>query len=460
VCTSTRVHANLNVNDLTAMLATSDIAVHSTHKSKDIVIKVPLSWASTHRLSLGTDRYIRIEQPIVVTGTGSLTIDSNPEGGGDYLFTRNGKINFMDTSSDLVINDRDYKLEGSIASLASDAAANQTLSFALARDYDAGPDGIYKHDPIPTALLSGFEGLGNTISNLKIVDSDANARVGLFFDANSIAHLNLVKPNVQSTGQGSWVGALMPSCNSVYDVSVSKARVSGVQNSNIGGICGVTVALSNAHMTGVVIGHGNAGGSGQSMVGGLTGLLAAGVANSVSEAKVVGGKGWIAGGLAGRSQNQSSYVLYNFATGTVIVGDNGIAGGLVGENDGQVIGLDYATGFVGGGVSSKVGGLIGLNNGPVSIAYSTGAVASGSGNAVGGLIGDDEGTEDLTNTYWDTTTSGQSHGVGNNTAYPGVTGLTTEQFQAGLPAGFDTAFWGQSPSTNNGLPYLLSNPPG
>ena len=26
----------------------------------------------------------------------------------------------------------------------------------------------------------------------------------------------------------------------------------------------------------------------------------------------------------------------------------------------------------------------------------------------------DEGTEDLTDTYWDTTTSGQAHGVGND----------------------------------------------
>ena len=79
--------------------------------------------------------------------------------------------------------------------------------------------------------------------------------------------------------------------------------------------------------------------------------------------------------------------------------------------------------------------------------------------SVGGLIGNDLGANDLTDTYWDTDTSGQSHGVGNNTAYPGVTGLTTAQFQAGLPSGFSSLFWAEDPSINNGLPYLLPENP-
>ena len=86
-------------------------------------------------------------------------------------------------------------------------------------------------------------------------------------------------------------------------------------------------------------------------------------------------------------------------------------------------------------------------------------MASGSGNAVGGFIGNDSGAMDLTDTYWDITTSGQSHGVGNDTNYPGVTGLTTEQFQAGLPAGFDSTIWAEDPNINGGLPYLLAAPP-
>ena len=60
--------------------------------------------------------------------------------------------------------------------------------------------------------------------------------------------------------------------------------------------------------------------------------------------------------------------------------------------------------------------------------------------------------------YWDTDTSGTDTGVGNGSE-DGVTGLTTAQLQAALPAGFDPTIWKQDPKTNNGLPYLLTNPP-
>jgi hypothetical protein len=196
-------------------------------------------------------------------------------------------------------------------------------------------------------------------------------------------------------------------------------------------------------------------------LGGLVGFLdGGGIANSYATGKITGGKGWVAGGLVGYTQVSTYTITQCFAAGVVIVGDNGVSGGLVGSNaGGGAVNNSYATGFVGGGVSSTVGGLIGINNGPVSDSYSSGPVTSGSGNAVGGLIGNDWEPNDLTDTYWDTTTSGQSHGVGNDTGYPGVTGLTTEEFQAGLPAGFDAAIWAESPDIDGGLPYLLALPP-
>jgi hypothetical protein len=41
----------------------------------------------------------------------------------------------------------------------------------------------------------------------------------------------------------------------------------------------------------------------------------------------------------------------------------------------------------------------------------------------------------------------------------GITGLTTAQFQSGLPTGFDPKIWAENPNINNGLPYLINNPP-
>jgi len=61
--------------------------------------------------------------------------------------------------------------------------------------------------------------------------------------------------------------------------------------------------------------------------------------------------------------------------------------------------------------------------------------------------------------YWDTETSGQNQGAGNVVNEPGLTGLTTAQFQSGLPAGFDANVWGENAKINGGVPYLIANPP-
>ena len=48
-------------------------------------------------------------------------------------------------------------------------------------------------------------------------------------------------------------------------------------------------------------------------------------------------------------------------------------------------------------------------------------------------------------------------GVGLGNA-GGVTGLTTEQLQSGLPPGFEPGVWLEKANINNGLPYLKYNP--
>jgi hypothetical protein len=137
------------------------------------------------------------------------------------------------------------------------------------------------------------------------------------------------------------------------------------------------------------------------------------------------------------------------------------AGGLVGVNGG-LISYSYATGSVRGTGYSYVGGLVGVNGSPITQSYSTGAV---SGEYVfGGLIGDDGAGEDggLTYTYWDTDTSGVTNlnqGAGAPLNDPGITGLTSAEFQSGLPDGFDPDVWNENSKINNGFPYLISNAP-
>jgi subtilisin family serine protease len=116
----------------------------------------------------------------------------------------------------------------------------------------------------------------------------------------------------------------------------------------------------------------------------------------------------------------------------------------------------YATGAASGGAGSIVGGLVGVNDGVIKTSYSAGPV---SGGTVGGLVAqnnssfqfadlsipgmpDDNGTTvplkpgsgTITNSYWNTETSGQSSSAGG-------TGMTSQQLAQGLPPGFDPNVW-------------------
>ena len=170
--------------------------------------------------------------------------------------------------------------------------------------------------------------------------------------------------------------------------------------------------------------------------------------------------GEVAGGLVG---DNGGTIDSCYATGAVKKG-SGSVGGLVGFNvggGGQIL-RSYATGAAGGTRRTSAGGLIGYNEGIVSDTYSTGAPSSRYGFKEG-FVGDDVAQSgSINDSYWDTDTSGitnLSQGAGNIANDPGITGLTTAQFQSGLPAGFNPTVWAENPNINGGLPYLLANPP-
>jgi hypothetical protein len=97
----------------------------------------------------------------------------------------------------------------------------------------------------------------------------------------------------------------------------------------------------------------------------------------------------------------------------------------------------------------------------VESSYSTGAVSGGTGvNAdLGGFAGLGRYQK---HDYWNLDTSGVSNpskGCGDHPNCIGVTGLTSQQLQSGLPAGFSPKHWAIDPNVNNGFPYLKANPP-
>ena len=160
VCTPTAAKANLNITDLANMLASSDLTVAANSAGATIQFAAPLSWTSSHWLTLDSARDITIHQPIAVAGVAGVTLITNDGGtGGELEFEAPGRVEFWDTSSSLVINGNAYTLVKSLRALARVAAKNPAGFYALAENHDAAKEGTYAAPPVPGSFDGVFEGL-------------------------------------------------------------------------------------------------------------------------------------------------------------------------------------------------------------------------------------------------------------------------------------------------------------
>jgi hypothetical protein len=246
---------------------------------------------------------------------------------------------------------------------------DSSLKFRLKNDLDLATEPNFY---IPY-FAGELDGNGHKISNLSF-DFDFVSPVGLF--------------------------GCLASAGKITDLGVENVNVTGIIL--VGGLVGLNWngTVSNSYATGSV--------SGDEDVGGLVGFSWGYVSNSYSSGNMTGDNH--VGGLVGKNWgNVSSSYSTGSVTGTQIVG------GLVGYSSGT-LSNSYSTSSVYG--SDYVGGLVGWKArlGTVSNAYSTGSV---SGNErVGGLIGFEQGGS-VSNSFWDTETSGQATsdgGMGRTTA--------------------------------------------
>jgi hypothetical protein len=430
----------LNASDLSNALASSDLAVQSGNRAKDIVLRVAFSWVGGSRLTLDAFHSIAIQKPLTASGPGALTLMTNDGGaGGELSILAPGRVVFWDTNSSLVIDGTSYTLIGDIATLAADIAANPSGQYALANNYDASVDGVYPSSPIPTSFTGGFEGLGNSILHLTVSDAIFRDSVGLF----------------ATIGQG----------GRISDLTVRKAQLDSSSDEgaeDIGIIAGINQGtIENTFVTGSV--------SNQSLqttgsdLGGLAGWNAGLISRSAALVSISGDDLNTAGGLVGLNYGGSG-IVQSYSTGQVLANQSATVGGLVGLND-SPISDSFATGPATGGTGARIGGLIGTNgDGTVAQAYSTGEVSGGGPSALrGGLVGFDSAPAgNISSAYWDMDTSGidnPERGAGKPKNDPGISGLTDAQLKSGLPSGFDPSIWAEDPSINNSLPYLIANPP-
>ena len=468
ICAPTAKSAILNVGDLESLLASGNATVTTTGtgvQANDIHIRTALGWANSSTVSLEANRSIAINAAVSITGLGGLVLDT---GKNLLSFGKKGNVTFANLSSQLMINGSAYTLVGDIKTLAIDIGANSGGNFALANNYNASGDGTYTLPPIITVFTGTVEGLGNAISNFSIAGAtysyiNREWLEGLFAEVGTnglVENIGLVNANVVCSRNSRRRLALAASLAALnfgtVHASYATGAVQALRDSNLGGLVGGNEGtISNSHAGVTVSGK-------HEYAGGIVGINGGTVSGSYATGAV---SGRFVGGLV---DVNFGIVSESYATGDVrvlgVLNNPSAGGGLVEYVDFYAtVNNSYATGAVSGGDGSAVGGLVGTNANTISFSYSTGAVTGGAGSTIGGLIGDDAAPAgSLDDTYWDTDTSGitnLSQGAGNIANDPGITGLTTAQFQSGLPTGFDPAVWAESSNINGGLPYLIDNPP-
>ena len=197
---------------------------------------------------------------------------------------------------------------------------------------------------------SGWDPIGS--------DGSASERYNAVFEGNgyTISNLFIDRPSASDVGFFGSTGA----SSEVRRIGLEGVNVTGGEN--VGGLVGGPYGvIMYSYSTGSVAGDDSAGG--------------------------------LVGYISGGSDIRASY-------SNAVVSTDDYAGGLAGFNTGRII-ASYATGAVTG--KEAIGGLVGDNTGGrITASYATGAVT---GNTdAGGLVGTGGG---VTNSYWDTATSGQ-----------------------------------------------------
>lgn len=456
VCGPTATDAVLNVADPEALLAAGNVEVTTAGTSiqaMDIKLNAALTWSASSTLALDAYQSITVRQPATVSGSGGLTVTTNDGGSnGTFSFGPKGNVTFQNLASPLVIDGKPFTLVDSLPALAAAVESNPRGHYALANNYSASQDRTYRRSPIRKALRGVIQGLGNTISSLAIASKSRRAEVGLVSQvgaSGAIENLRLAAINYQASslhlsGEGGLAGV---NGGNLFGDEVSGTIASSGTGQLAGGIAGTSsetgAIISCSANASVTAGGGN--------LGGLVGWNFGTITLSRAEGAVSGG---LAGGLVGQNEGTISQ---SFATGTV---EGSYPGGLVGNNtyngiDTGSIENSYSTGDV-SGPSEYVGGLVQSQNssGYISYSYSTGAA----GSTNGGFECSGASTS-FTNDYWDITTSRAKYSACYQVDLKGVTGLTTKQLRSGLPAGFHSTIWAEKKGVNNGLPYLIANPP-
>ena len=344
----------------------------------------------------------------------------------------------------------------------------------------------------PHFLFVGvYDGRGFAVSNLYQSNYPQIAHAGFFSKIEGSTIKNLRLEHVQFNQQDNrGLGGIVGNAQFSTIVNCYTSGTINATNYSVGGIAGFTSLTdtdgcsSSANVTnngeiadsGGIVGNGFDGtinnsfstgmvnGGSASSAGGISGSFGGIISNSYSTGNVIG---WIAGGISAKINHTTIENCYS--TGNITSSD--VAGGIVGTffSNGSISNC-YSRGDIStnGTWDSFSGGIVGElsliywgNEVLIQNCYATGNLISTdnvTGGIVGYLSGSGPGTVNISNNFWDTTTTNAIHAFGNNFTPPSNYGLPTAQMKQEstfIDAGWDFDFvWDINEDTNDGYPHL------
>jgi hypothetical protein len=429
-----------------ALTPAGSLSVQTTATNAPLTVAQPLTLAGANTLTLNASGALAINAPITVSGAGAVALSYNTALPTNLTFALGSSINYGATNNggSLNINGQGYTLLYKLTD-SGNATGNGTDTGTddIAGIDHAGDSGYY-------ALATSLTGSGSASAaqfSHPLAGSGSHSFNGVFEGlGNTITGLTINDSADELVGLFGTIAH-----GTVRDLGMIGGSVTGTNHNG-----GNPYSASGA-VVGALVGlNGNGAGGSTSWV-----------INDYAGTIVATPSGGIAGGLVGYNNgyNANATIINSFATGAVTAtGGQSDVGGLAGYNFGNngtgLITQSYATGPVySAGDSSNVGGLLGINNSyggtaTVTDSYATGAVSISGSSRPGGIAGYGGGT--TSTLYWDSSTSGQSNAAG--AASVNATGYGTAALQSTSTTGVTlTGFSGGAAGGQNGVyPYLTS----
>lgn len=431
VWTPTGSGSNISVAELRTKLASGAASISTAGTGSEpgnINVNAAITW-SANNLTMTADNDIRINAVMSATSSSSLTMNYGTSGavrigfapGEAQVFV--GRVDFPGRSGNgfLTINGAGYTVINTLGNQDSSSGLDlQGMRGNLAGKYALGAN-INAFVTAGWNVVAGFQPIGDNSTT-----SDATRFTGVFDGlGHTISNLFINRPTTKYVGLFGY-----GSTSIIRNLGISDSDITG--DESVGTVVGNNYPgfINNCYSSGTV--------RGTNYVGGLIGENLATVTDSNTNTTVIGNN--FVGGLAGSNLTlfaDVGSISRSFAKGSV--SGTSTVGGLVGTNFWGKVLNSYATGNVVG--SSNTGGLFGENVfdfdpffSDLTNSYATGNVNLGiSSPTAGGLIGNNESS--VTNSFWDTQTSGQSVSGGVNGAGSGKT--TAEMRRAATFSGWD-----------------------